>query len=430
MRYRLAAILAVFCANAVVAQPQRATVDQWRSDIDFLGSELAKRHVNPFTITSRDSFYAQLAAVKADVPLLNDVDIAIRLQKAVASLGDAHTSMDTNYASLTFFPLVVEPFSDGFFVTRTAPEARNACGAKLVAVDGVGVDEILVRFASLISHENDPWVLARTNVMLRAENLYATGVTAARDQARFTFERQGVRFDLDLHRISSSDASQFLYLPQEGDALPLYRQQPSLFYWYVWDPGRRLMYVKYNVCTNDPRKSMDAFSKEIFAITDGTTVDRFVVDIRNNGGGNSSVVQPLIDGLARRPSLRGRLYAVIGRETFSSGLLAALDLLNRDAATLIGEPTGGKPNAFGDTLSFSLPVTGLRVTYSTKRFNLVPGDPPSLDPAIPIAESSSDYFARHDPILEAIVPLPAGVAQAAGGSRRRAVSPAQPRRCD
>jgi hypothetical protein len=430
MRYALAAILAFCCWSGAFAQPQRATVDQWRSDIDFLGSELARRHVNPFTITSRDSFNGQLAAVKAAVPQLTDVDIVIRLQQAVASLGDAHTAIDTNYASLTFFPLVVEPFSDGFFVTRTAPEARNACGAKLIAVDGVAVEEILTRFATLISHENDPWLLARTAVMLRAENLYATGVTAARDQGRFTFERQGLRFELDLHRISSSDAGQSLYSPQTGDALPLYRQQSTLNYWYVWDPARRLMYVKYNVCTNDPRKSMEAMASEIFAIADSQTIDRFVVDVRNNAGGNSSVVQPLIDGLAQRPSLRGRVYGVIGRETFSSGLLAAFDLLNRDGAILIGEPTGGKPNAFGDTLTFSLPVTGVRVTYSTKRFNLVPGDPRSLDPSMTVAESSSDYFALHDPVLEAVLPAPAGVTQAGSTPRRRAVAPAQPRRCD
>jgi hypothetical protein len=424
-------LLAVLCASAAFAQPQRATVEQWRSDIDYLASELPKRHPNPFTFTSRQDFLAQLNAVKADVPQLSDVDIVIRLQKAVASLRDAHTSIDTNYASLTFFPLIVYPFTDGFFVTRTAAEARNACGARLVAVDGVAADDILARFGGLISHENDEWVLARTNVMLRAENLYALGVTAARDHARFEFERQGAQFELDLHAIDASAAQSELFSASSGSGLPLYRQQSALNYWYVWEASRRLLYLKYNVCQNDPRKSMDAMVKEIFAIVDAQTVDRFVVDVRNNEGGNSAVAQPLIDALAKRPALRGRTYGIIGRETFSSGLFAAYDLLNRDGAILAGEPTGGKPNGYGDVLSFALPATRVNVTHSTKHFDLIPGDPPSLDPMISVAPSASDYFGLRDPVLETILAAEAGPATTDSVvTRRRAVSPAQTRRCE
>jgi len=141
MRLATWLLLVTVCGPSLFAQPQRATVVQWRADIDYLASELPKRHPNPFTVTSRETLLGLLNALKGDVPLLADVDIVQRLQMAVASLGDGHTFVNTNVYSLTFFPLVVYPFSDGLFVIRTTADARLACGAKLIAVDGVPVEE-------------------------------------------------------------------------------------------------------------------------------------------------------------------------------------------------------------------------------------------------------------------------------------------------
>lgn len=431
MRYR-ALLLFALIAPAVFGQPQNVSVAQWRSDIDYLAAELPKRHPNPFSYTSRADFVAQLEAVKADVPQLSDIDIALRLQQAVASLRDAHTEVNTLINPITFFPLVVYRFSDGFFVTRTTEASRNACGARIVAIDGMGIDDVLARYSATISYENDQWLLARTNLMMRAETLYAIGVTASRDHARFTFERQGASFDLDLAAIGQPEQLSRLFANSEAPDLPMYRQQASSYYWSIWEASRGLLYVKYNSCQNDPRKSFSAFASEVFAVADGENVQRFVVDIRNNGGGNSSVVQPLIDGLALRPQLRGKLYGIIGRATFSSGLMAAFDLLNRGGATLVGEPTGGKPNAYGEVLQFPLPATRLMINHSTKYFTLAPGDPPSLEPLIQVSISSSDYFANRDPVLEAMLPSVVGgaAAPAPAPSRRRAVPPVQLRRCE
>jgi hypothetical protein len=69
-----------------------------------------------------------------------------------------------------------------------------------------------------------------------------------------------------------------------------------------------------------------------------------VVDVRHNGGGDSSVDDALISGLRDRPAWRaaGRLVCLIGGSTFSSGLWTADDL-RRLGAVLVGSPTGGKP---------------------------------------------------------------------------------------
>jgi hypothetical protein len=70
-------------------------------------------------------------------------------------------------------------------------------------------------------------------------------------------------------------------------------------------------------------------------------------------------------------------------------------------AVLIGEPTGQKPNAYGEVRGFVLPHSQIIVHYSTKFWRMESGDRPSLDPDILIEASSSDYLAGRDPVFDA-----------------------------
>ena len=391
-----------------------ATPQQWRSDIDHLMSELPKRHPNAFAVTPKSTFVSQLESLKADVEQRTDLEIVIAMQQAVASLHDAHTRVVLD-GSFHYYPLTLYRFGNELYVTRTA---RAACAARLVAIDGIDAADVYARVATTVSAENDLWLAALVpGEIVRAETLHATGVTRSVERARFTFEQNGVRFDVELDAANSP-----MPAPVDGPATPLYQQNARSNYWYVWDAERKLMYVKYNVCANDPARPFSAFASEIFRIVDSEQVDRFVVDIRNNGGGNSAVIDPLVNGLRARDWLRGRLFAIIGRETFSSGLMAARDL-RAAGAKLIGEPTGGKPNSYGEVKSFVLPNSRVTVRHSSKYFTLASGsDASSIEPEIRIDLTPAHYFARRDPVLDAIVPpVPSSPPATFPPMRRRAV---------
>lgn len=121
-----------------------------------------------------------------------------------------------------------------------------ACGAKLIAIDGMPADEVYARVAATISAENEQWPRDRAPVqMSRAEVLEAVGVIASTETATFTFER----FSLTLH---AGPKTSVQALDQTTPDLPMYRRHPELSYWYTWDPAQRLLYLKYNACTNDP----------------------------------------------------------------------------------------------------------------------------------------------------------------------------------
>ncbi len=426
MLRKIACAIALLGAAAAGRASDVVSPAAWRSDIDFLASELEKRHPNLYFQTSRESFGHALDEVKADVETLSDLDITFRLQRAVALIGDAHTWVDINVSPATYFPLRLYRIGGDVYVTKSTPESRGACAMRLAAIDGIGVADVYARVSELVSHENDQHLAARVpQLMVRAELLHFLGVTIAPGRARFTFESGA---DLDLDAVDWRTANDTIFAPYATNAAsPLHLRQPALAYWWTYDAARRLLYVKYNACTDDPAHPFSDLAKEVFAFADANRVDRLVVDLRDNGGGNSGVIHPLVFFIKQRAWLRGRVYALIGRDTFSAAVTGAMDL--RDAgATLAGEASGGKPNMYGNVTSFTLPASRVRVQYSTKYFRqITDGDPPSLEPDVAVETTMFDFFAQRDLVLDTVAPIVEMPTAPAG--HRRAATPPPARHC-
>jgi len=90
---------------------------------------------------------------------------------------------------------------------------------------------------------------------------------------------------------------------------------------------------------------------------------------------------------------------IIGRETFSSGVLYALEFKDKLNSKLYGEPTGGKPSHYGDVQKIVLPNSKLNISYSTKYFNLNINED-TLNPDYEVELSIQDYIIGSDPVLQ------------------------------
>ncbi|MCZ4695106.1 hypothetical protein [Ancylomarina euxinus] len=91
---------------------------------------------------------------------------------------------------------------------------------------------------------------------------------------------------------------------------------------------------------------------------------------------------------------------MIGRKTFSSAIINAMDFKNQTEVILIGEETSGKPNHFGEIRSFDLPHSKLNVTYSTKYFKETDEDINTIVPDVRVETSFEDYMKGVDPVYE------------------------------
>jgi hypothetical protein len=399
---RLAAAILLTIAAAPAQNPARESA--WRQDIQFLADELPRRHPNPFTIVRRDQFEQAVAELQDRVPSLTDQQIAVGLARITALIGDAHTSINPlQTPGFRTYPIRLRWFSDGLYAVEAGVPYARALGKKLIRVGDVPIDDVYAKVKEIISHENDWWVRALSpNYLISPEVLFAIGVLSESGNARFVFD--------------GADAGELTVVLQPANLVllpaphkarpntPLYRRNPGLFYWFDYLPAERTIYIQYNQCAESPALPMTDFARELIAFAESNPVDRFVFDLRNNTGGNSAILQILFRAL-EQSFVAGRIQpskgavAIIGKLTFSSGMLNAMDL-KRSGALFVGEPSGGKPNSFGEVQAFVLPNSRITVAHSTRFFNQpnFPGD--SLVPDLAVDLRGEDYFGEVDPFLE------------------------------
>jgi hypothetical protein len=115
-------------------------------------------------------------------------------------------------------------------------------------------------------------------------------------------------------------------------------------------------------------ESFTGFVKRLFQFVEANPVEKLILDIRQNAGGSYPLILPLTHAIIRcqKFNQRGKLFVIIGRNTFSAALPLALDVERHTEPLFVGEPTGGRPQYFSDTGQFELPNSRLSASVSTQ----------------------------------------------------------------
>lgn len=373
------------------------TAADWRADLQALAGELG-HHANPFFKTPEATWRARIASVDAALPSLDADHAAVALIEVAAALGDAHTGVFLP-RDRPMYPIALLYFDDGVVVGGAAPDARWAVGQRVTAIDGTPIDAAIAKVLATVPAENEAGPKdAVPGLLIDPTILAGTDVTRGR-RATYTLAN-GRTLEL-----APSATHVYLEAPQPR---PLHLDGPThLGYWNKYVDAQRLLYLQYNRCGDDPRVGPFAsFAAATLAYADRHPVDRFVIDLRGNGGGNSRVIEPLFDGLAARPALAGRVFVLIGRTTFSSAMLNAIAAKRQLHATLVGTPTGGNPNGYGEIEPFTLPRSHLAGQYSTKLFSDPTYTGTTVPPDVLVHVTSADWFGGRDPAMDAVLAAP------------------------
>lgn len=413
-------------------------VAEWQDDLEYLKTKLPQKQIDFYKLMPKEKFEREISDINQSVPRLSDSQITLRLIRLMAGLGVAHSVIyppGKSALAFHYYPLQFTWFSDGLVVTASAPGDENyekALGARVVRFGTMTPEEVETGLAPYISYENKVWLHSESARCMRIEELLQSlDIADGNGRMELTLAKpDGTTFPLDVSPAETGPilvpGADTLHIPK-----PLYRKHDDN-YWYEYLPDTGTLYIQYRVCQNDLKNPFANFAKDLFAFADSHHIERTVVDLRLNGGGDSEVVTPLVNGIRPRPALnsRGRLFVLIGPRTFSSGELAVEEFHNTFSsmthksvdgflwfypnpsspprtqfnAIFIGEPTGGKPNCYGEVHTFALPNSGLMVQYAVKHFQLISdGDPPSREPDLIVTHSWADYLAGRDAVMDAVL---------------------------
>jgi hypothetical protein len=135
-------------------------------------------------------------------------------------------------------------------------------------------------------------------------------------------------------------------------------------YWFDYVAEKKLLFFQCNVL-RESKEPFRLFLDRMFRFASEHDVEWFVIDLRWNTGGTRLLNQHLIHRLIRNDQLSqpGKLFVVLGRYTFSAGVVLATEIEQNTSAVFVGE-TGSSPNFVGQDVGIRLPYSGMRGSLS------------------------------------------------------------------
>jgi len=390
---------------------------RWGEDLYFLYERIQEMHPDPFRGASVEDFEQLLDETYGSLPDLTDDQVVVELMRFVALIAhdgrDGHSGLRSN--AFHHLPVRFYRFADGWFVIQAQDE--ELVGMRLLAIEKTPVEVACVRLRPLVNHDNDTDLLARYGDLLATpEVMHALQLTAERERTTLQLQTpEGETREVTLTGLSRAESMAFVGgrpAPRPGQD-PLWLSDPQTPWWLRVLPDERALYVQFNQVsrTGPGGQTIGDFGAEIVRTFEENDLERVIVDVRLNGGGDNTTFPPLIEALRQSESInqRGRLYGLVGRHTFSAAG-NFVTVFERDLnSILVGEPTGGGPNQYGDARNITLPHhSELNVRLSTRYHEFDPEHAERLthEPELAVGMTAADYFAGRDPVLRAALDKP------------------------
>ena len=404
-------------------------------DIDALIYGLSQVHPDIFSVCKQEDLLRAVNKAKESLP---DSVSLIQLYRVaapiVSMIGDGHTSMAFPYddfftSELKRLPMFVHVLSDRSIICTSSLDSIIKRGDKILSINGISADNMINDMTPFVSGEKPHYRLSGVN------NSF---------QALFNM-------------LYPSDNYDIAYQPKESDEI-LSVKLPAITFEEIKDRCPRtnngVNYDNYsykidsinNVAIMDFRKfydveRMEHFADSMFEELSDRNIPNLIIDIRNNGGGNSRVGDVLLRYISPVPYIQndkalvrvtpltsklmgnqevprftlweadadnfiqprskekghysGNVYLLISNQTFSSAGSFAWAFKECGMGKVIGEETGGMNVHYGDILPYSLPISKLTSYIPFKRFWQLRADENDVHGTIPdISVPSSEALVK------------------------------------
>jgi hypothetical protein len=388
---------------------------QWRKDLQFLAATLPQKHVNAFHGITKEQFAQEVASIDAALQGVDSDKALVRMMRLVAMVGDGHTHLDLP-RGWDRYPLDVDWFGNELRIVGADAAAVPLLGARVIAVDGVPVADIMTKLGELVPRGENAGRTRydATALFTNPIVLHGIGVTPGAEVATFTVVMP--KGDTVSRALYPRDINRAIAPQVAAVQPPLYMRYPSVTWWANVVPDGSAVYVA--IRAYPPAGELERAAQALKESLSGSRVQRVVFDMRKNAANNYDRFRKVILPVLQDSAMDARqhdVFVVTGPGTSFAAMVNALDLRNR-GAILIGEPTGARLNTYSDHGEFRLPESNLRVSYATKYNRLGADGDSAVLPDIPATRTWAQYVMGQDSALNLAL-------SGAGRALRRATPP-------
>lgn len=399
-------------------------------DIKALVYGLSEVHPNIFSVCKQEDFFRAVNNAVETLPdSISTMELYQKTAPIVAMIGDGHTNLIFPYNDFTpdlkRMPLGVDVMNDKSILCHSSLDSIIPRGAIILSINGVNAEDIVNSMLPYVAGEKEHFKISRINSSFSALHymLYPA------DSFTIVYLPKNEKTP----KTVTYPATIYKEVIRRGQASPKDKKEPYSF----------TINKEQNVAIMDFREfkspsKMKIFADSMFRDLRNQNIDNLIIDLRLNGGGNSSVGDVLLRYISREPFVQmdkmlmritpltrklmnadnidpefsffetsddqlitprttqeghysGNVYLLTSNKTFSSASSFAWVFKECCIGKVIGEETGGMNVSFGDVLTYRLPVSNLLCSISYKKFWLFRADEKDIHGTIPdIAVPAAD----------------------------------------
>lgn len=400
---------------------QEIETENWITDLNFLKSELPKKHKNLFSKISKNEFDSGIEKIIKQLDKDNDIETSLKLTQLIAKVGDSHTNLSVSHITQKrkIIPLDFKWFKEGLFITGTTKENYEILDKKLLSINGFKTKTIIDSLRTLFVDENIALINNNSSRILDSNVLLKYFGFSKQNDSVYDLELSDINGNISHYKLMEVENDMNLKRNKTFTKInaekPFYRNESGKSFKEEYFPKEKIYFIQYNKCisretiekygdkeTAYKQPSFKEFEDKVIKTIENSEIDKLIFDMRFNGGGSSYLAESLIDKIAANKNInkKGKLFVVVGNDTFSSAIFNTIYFKDKTEAIIIGEETSGKPNHFGFTKSFRLPYSEIKITYSSEFWKLTKEDDSTIIPDVKIENSYNDYKNGIDPVFE------------------------------
>lgn len=352
------------------------------------------------------------------------------LQALTSHLNDGHSQVASGFSTNLIYPMyLMFDMKDSAYMLAVEDDFKETLGKRVIMVNGKPISDLIARGHKLISGDNEIYKNSQLSKHLQMKGFWEMcGYDG--DAIDLTFD-DGTLVTIPATPMQEIKIEQMDMTFNSPTAL---RQVP--FFYEVLD-SLGICYLQFNMCADKVTHPQlgerfdDVVEKMMVEMAD-KSIPTLVVDVRNNGGGNSALCDVLLSYLTdydsmknvgckvrmselllkHQPNLsgvvlndgttpengevfdfwqvrrvgamesesthrinhdsdkiyKGNVIFISGRGSYSSAGLLLTLARDNNIGTIIGETSGHRPSHYGDVLRFCLPNTDTKATVSCRHF--------------------------------------------------------------
>lgn len=398
--------------------------EQAKFDIGALFYTISEVHPNMYSVAGQISLLSAINRASESITDSISVEELYKIAAPiVAMIGDGHTNLFFPANSVfkrdtKRLPVWMHVESDRTITVDRSLDSIMPCGAKVLKINGKATDQIIDELMQYVSGETEHFRLSRLDdlrpllhVSMPADSYEIEYVAPGSTETRsYTFPA--------------------LTPPEYMSRVPAPKNDNNSGEPYTFriDETEQVGIMDFRSFENQDK--MKTFADSMFTILRKRGIRDLIIDIRENGGGASTVGDILLQYFTPKPFIQmekvliritpttrrlmwygdmtpgiyyhvtpedkfhkplsreegfydGKVWLLTSNKTFSSAGSFAWAAQVFGASTLVGETTGGMNVAYGDVLGYNLPVSGITCGISYKRFWKHNADENDIHGAIP-----------------------------------------------